>query len=302
MSGLVKGVKKVFKAIGSAVKKILKSPIFKAILIGAAAIFTGGFAIGAFGAMGTAGATFGSVMSAGLAGGLAPFQAALGALGVGSGASGVAGAGTGVATGTATAVGEGAALGAAEAGGALAGAEASALASGVPLELGMAGEAASGIGGGYGSLSGAATAGAEAAGGVAQLGGANLSDMVAAPQGAATTSAQAGNQSSLFSRFGAPTVGNGAGGMVQGVNTVMGAAPASEGGNFLTSLWNFVKPETKEGALLWGQTLSGIGGGLLSGRNAEADRAWRERMSQVPDMRGSFELKPGHPWALAGAR
>ena len=33
MSGLVKGVKKVFKSIGNAVKKVLKSPIFKAILI-----------------------------------------------------------------------------------------------------------------------------------------------------------------------------------------------------------------------------------------------------------------------------
>ncbi len=67
MSGLVKGVKKVFKAIGNAVKKVMKTTIGK-ILVGALAIFTGGAALAAFGAMG-AGATFGSVMSAAVAGG-----------------------------------------------------------------------------------------------------------------------------------------------------------------------------------------------------------------------------------------
>lgn len=79
MSGLVKGVKKVFKAIGNGIKKLASSTLGK-ILLGAAAIFTGGFALGAFGAMGTAGATFGSVMSAGLAGGVAPFSAAMSAI------------------------------------------------------------------------------------------------------------------------------------------------------------------------------------------------------------------------------
>lgn len=79
MSGLVKGVKKVFKAIGNGIKKLASSTLGK-ILLGALVIFTGGFAIGAFGAMGTAGATFGSVMSAGLAGGVAPFSAALSAI------------------------------------------------------------------------------------------------------------------------------------------------------------------------------------------------------------------------------
>jgi len=49
MSGLVKGVKKVFKAVGSAVKKIVKSPIFKAVAIAAAVYFTGGLAMGAMG-------------------------------------------------------------------------------------------------------------------------------------------------------------------------------------------------------------------------------------------------------------
>lgn len=49
MSGVVKGVKKVFKKIGQAVKKIVKSPIFKAIVIAAAIYFTGGLAAGAMG-------------------------------------------------------------------------------------------------------------------------------------------------------------------------------------------------------------------------------------------------------------
>ena len=41
MSGIVKSVKKVFKKVGKAVKKIAKSKIFKAILIGAAIYFGG---------------------------------------------------------------------------------------------------------------------------------------------------------------------------------------------------------------------------------------------------------------------
>lgn len=294
MSGLVKGVKKVFKAIGTAVKKILKSPIFKAILIGAAAIFTGGAAMAAFGAMGTAGATFGSVMSAGLAGGLAPFQAALGALGIGGGAAG-AGAGAGAAGGAASAVGEGLAIagtGAAE-GGAMAAAAAEAAAPGMAAWAAPAADTAALFGGeaaaGMAAPFESGFVGTEAVSGAQGAGSWNLSNAV--PQVAQTTvPATSGASYTPFEPG------------FQGTGAVSGSAGTGSGGNWMTNLWDFVKPETAQSRLLWGQTIAGLGNGMLQGRAAADQRAWQERMSQVPDMRGSFELKPGHPWALAGGK
>lgn len=49
MSGVVKGVKKVFKKVGSAAKKLWKNKIVRAIVIAAAIYFTGGLAAGAMG-------------------------------------------------------------------------------------------------------------------------------------------------------------------------------------------------------------------------------------------------------------
>jgi hypothetical protein len=54
MSGVVRGVKKVFSAVGHAVKKLWQNKIVRAIIIAAAIYFTAGAAAGYFGAAGTA--------------------------------------------------------------------------------------------------------------------------------------------------------------------------------------------------------------------------------------------------------
>lgn len=55
MSSVVKSVKKVFKKVGQAIKKVVKSKVFKALVIAAAVLYTGGAAAGYFGAAETAG-------------------------------------------------------------------------------------------------------------------------------------------------------------------------------------------------------------------------------------------------------
>lgn len=304
MSGLVKGVKKVFKAIGNAVKKVMKTTIGK-ILVGALAIFTGGAALAAFGAMG-AGATFGSVMSAAVAGGAAPFSAAFSAL---TGAASSVGSALGLTGGTAgattAAVTEGvvAAGGTAAAeGGALAAAAAEAAAPGAAAwaapaaeTAGLFGTEAATAAGGMGVEAGSVANGfvPEAASqGAAQ--GANLADMAAAPQG--TSGSWMQNVGTSGAKAADIT-----GGMLQTPN-ITGAAPSASGGNWLTNLWDFVKPETAASRLMYGQIISGVGNSVMQGRAQQAQQDYQARMTAVPDISKTFEKKPDFRWALAGGK
>jgi len=307
MSGLVKGVKKVFKAIGTAVKKVMKTTIGK-ILVGALAIFTGGAALAAFGAMG-AGASFGSVMSAGLAGGMAPFSAAFSAL---TGAASSVGSALGLTGGTAgattAAVTEGVvAGGTAVEGGALAAAAAEAAAPGAAAWAAPAAEtaglfgteaaAAGGAAGGDAMAAAAAEAGAPGAASwsaPAASNGANLAELTAAPQG--TSGGWMQNVGS-----GGIKVADVTGGMLQTPN-ITGAAPSASGGNWLTNLWDFVKPETAAGRLMYGQVLSSVGNSVMQGRAQQAQQDYQARMTAVPDISKTFEKKPDFRWALAGGK
>lgn len=99
MSGVIKGVKKVFKKVVKGVKKIFKSKVFRVIAIAAATFFTAGVATAGFGSVmgsfGTNGvlATIGKTIGVG-------FQAVAGSLGLGSGVSASMGSALGVAPGT----------------------------------------------------------------------------------------------------------------------------------------------------------------------------------------------------------
>lgn len=305
MSGLVKGVKKVFKAIGTAVKKVMKTTIGK-ILVGALAIFTGGAALAAFGAMG-AGATFGSVMSAGLAGGMAPFSAAFSAL---SGAASSVGSALGLTSGTAGATtagvtegvigGMGTEIGSV-ANGTMAGVgemgvEAGSVAAGVGPEAAAAAElfpqgmASSGV-----SSDVIGSAAADVTAPTASSWTPSGADMVAAPKDAA---AGGWMQNVGTSGIKAADV---TGGMLQTPN-ITGAAPSASGGNWLTNLWDFVKPETAEGRLMYGQVLSSVGNSVMQGRAQQAQQDYQARMTAVPDVSKTFEKKPDFRWALAGGK
>lgn len=300
MSGLVKGVKKVFKAIGTAVKKVMKTTIGK-ILVGALAIFTGGAALAAFGAMGT-GATFGSVMSAALAGGAAPFSAAFSAL---TGAASSVGSALGLTGGTAgattAAVTEGvvAAGGTAAAeGGALAAAAAEAAAPGAAAWAAPAAETAGLFGTEAATAAGGmgVEAGSVANGFVPEAAtqGASLADMAAAPQGTSGSWMQNVGTSGI-------KAADVTGGMLQTPN-ITGAAPSASGGNWLTNLWDFVKPETAASRLMYGQIISGVGNSVMQGRAQQAQQDYQARMSAVPDISKTFEKKPDFRWALAGGK
>ena len=65
MSGVVKGVKKAFKAIGNAVKKVLKKPDLQGYAFGCCGDLHQGAAAAAFGAMGS-GAGLGAAITAGI--------------------------------------------------------------------------------------------------------------------------------------------------------------------------------------------------------------------------------------------
>ena len=300
MSGLVKGVKKVFKAIGTAVKKVMKTTIGK-ILVGALAIFTGGAALAAFGAMGT-GATFGSVMSAALAGGAAPFSAAFSAL---TGAASSVGSALGLTGGTAgattAAVTEGvvAAGGTAAAeGGALAAAAAEAAAPGAAAWAAPAAETAGLFGTEAATAAGGmgVEAGSVANGFVPEAAtqGASLADMAAAPQGTSGSWMQNVGTSGI-------KAADVTGGMLQTPN-ITGAAPSASGGNWLTNLWDFVKPETAASRLMYGQIISGVGNSVMQGRAQQAQQDYQARMTAVPDVSKTFEKKPDFRWALAGGK
>jgi hypothetical protein len=77
MSGLLKFVKKVAKKLRDGAKKILKSKIFKVIVIAAAVVFTGGMALGALGAAGAGAGTLLGTLQAGFTAGMS----ALGSIG-----------------------------------------------------------------------------------------------------------------------------------------------------------------------------------------------------------------------------
>lgn len=298
MSGLVKGVKKVFKAIGNAVKKVMKTTIGK-ILVGALAIFTGGAALAAFGAMG-AGATFGSVMSAAVAGGAAPFSAAFSALTGAASSVGSALGLTGGTTGATTAaVTEGVVAGGTAAeGGALAAAAAEAAAPGAAAwaapaaeTAGLFGTEAATAAGGMGVEAGSVANGIvpEAA-----TQGANLAELTAAPQGTSGGWMQNVGTSGI-------KAADVTGGMLQTPN-ITGAAPSASGGNWLTNLWDFVKPETAASRLMYGQIISGVGNSVMQGRAQQAQQDYQARMSAVPDISKTFEKKPDFRWALAGGK
>lgn len=157
MSGIIKGIGKVFKAVGNivggvlhAVKKAVVAiwhiPIIRYAIIAIAAYFTAGAALGAFSAAGAAGATTAAGAAAGTAG--AATGAAAGA------AVGGAGLAAGAAAGATSAIGAGAAAGA--------GLGAAAIGAGsVALGTGVVDAGATAIGAGIGASAGtAALAGA----------------------------------------------------------------------------------------------------------------------------------------------
>lgn len=76
MSGLFNFVKKVFKKVRQAAESVLDSKVFKVVAVAAAAVFTGGAALGALGAAGSGGGLM-ATLSAGFQGGLS----ALGSVG-----------------------------------------------------------------------------------------------------------------------------------------------------------------------------------------------------------------------------
>lgn len=61
MSSVVKGIGKIFKKVGKAIKKVVKSKVFKALVIAAAVLYTGGAAAGYFGAGSTASTVAGAL-------------------------------------------------------------------------------------------------------------------------------------------------------------------------------------------------------------------------------------------------
>ena len=170
MSGVVKGVKKVFKTVGKIVKKV-----WKPLVIAAAVYFTAGAALSYFGAAGAAGAGAGGAFAGASAGAGA-------AAGVGAGAAGAAAAATAAATtaagafaGAGAGAGAAAGVGAGVGGGTLAGATASGAFTRTALRMALgkgginqtiAATTTSGTGGlGAGGIAaGGSTAGAAAAG------------------------------------------------------------------------------------------------------------------------------------------
>ena len=173
MSGIVKGVKKAFKAVGKFVKKY-----WKQIVIAAAIVFTAGVAaVGGWGAFtaaagaGTAGGvTFGGVMSAvgsTMAAGVSSIGATLGfGGGATAGAGGAAAAGSGFAGAANAGLSAASAAGAGTAAGASAftGAAATASAAASAAKLAALGSAAGGVSAAAANASNAARGGTGGAG------------------------------------------------------------------------------------------------------------------------------------------
>lgn len=290
MSGVVKGIKKAFKAIGNVVKKVFSNKIFRTVLMIGAAIFTGGAAAAAFGALGS-GAGLGAAISAGVSGGLSTLGTAVGAvtggvqslLGIGTTATTAApiveGVASGVAEGAgAAAAGEGVIAGGADLAGAAASAEAAAPWAGTGSSWAAADPGAMGLAGGE--------AGSAASG--------------------LTQAAQPGSSFNLMQPTGSPSYAvnppgsYGASIGAQPSASSFGLPNDSWASDTLGKVWKFLKPETADGYKMWGNVLMGVGQGAMAGRQAESQRAWQEKMTAVPDITKTFEQKPGYRWALMG--
>lgn len=297
MSGVVKGIKKAFKAIGNVVKKVFSNKIFRTVLMIGAAIFTGGAAAAAFGALGS-GAGLGAAISAGVSGGLSTLGTAVGA--VTGGIQSLLGIGTSTATTAATTA-------ATEAAGAAAG-EGIIAAGGDAMGAAAAEAAAPGAASWMAPDPGAmGLAGGEAGSAVSGL----------------TQAAQPGSEFQLMSQPGSQWTPPGG---VDAAQTFAsnppggyGASIGAKGSSFNASsfgglpndswasdtfskVWNFLKPETADGYKMWGNVLMGVGQGAMAGRQAESQRAWQEKMTAVPDITKTFEPKPGYRWALMGSK
>lgn len=282
MSGVVKGIKKAFKAIGNVVKKVFSNKIFRTVLMIGAAIFTGGAAAAAFGALGS-GAGLGAAVSAGLSGGMSALGSAVGA--VTGGIQSMLGIGT--STATAAPIVEGVASGVAE--GAAAAGEGVIAAGGDAMGAAAAEAAAPG----------AASWMAPDPGAMGLVGG--------EAGGAASGLAQAAQPSSSFNLMqptGSPSYAVNPPGSY---GASIGAQPSASSfglpnDSWASKAWDFIKPQTADGYKMWGNVLMGVGQGALAGRQAESQRAWQEKMTAVPDITKSFEQKPGYRWALMGGK
>jgi len=105
----------------------------------------------------------------------------------------------------------------------------------------------------------------------------------------------------------ATTTGNGYVPFEEGFNgtrAISGAQGAGASSNgFMSSLWDFVKPDTAASRLLWGQTIQGAANGLMQGRQAQEERDYRAARSAVPRNIPRYEAIPGHAaWALNGGK
>ena len=158
MSKAVKSVGKVFKSVGTAIKKVVKSDVFKWVAIAAAVYFTAGAAMGAFGAL-SAEAAIGATTVEGISSAAVMGSEAMTVLGAESmAAAGAAGAGV---------AGEAASLAALEGASTVGG--------------GLAGEAAGTIG---------VTAGSGGPGIIGSMGGNVGQAAIAGSEGMATGAAQ----------------------------------------------------------------------------------------------------------------
>lgn len=303
MSGVVKGIKKAFKAIGNVLKKVWNNKIFRTVLMIGAAIFTGGAAAAAFGALGS-GAGLGAAVSAGLSGGMSALGSAVGA--VTGGIQSLLGIGTS-STAAAAPIAEGVAVGGAEAAGAAAGE--GVIAGGADLAGAAASAEAAAPWAGTGSSWAAADPGAMGlAGGEAGSAASGL-----------TQAAQPGSGWQLMQQPSAQWTPPGG---VDAAQTFASNPPGSYGASIgaqpsassfglpndswasdtLSKAWKFFKPETPDGYKMWGNVLMGVGQGAMAGRQADAQREWHEKMTAVPDITKTFEQKPGYRWALMGGK
>jgi hypothetical protein len=274
MSGVAKGVKKVFKKVGKAIKKVMKNKFFKAILIGAAAIFTGGAALGAFSALGS-GASLGSAVMTGISSGASAIGSAVSAIGsfVSKGVGAVKGM-----------------LGFGEAGAATLGAEAGFADAATSAAWS---EGAAGLGADTLSAMGAGAevaGGVEAAGGLVGLGG--TPDFV--PTIAGTGQGGAGSLMSMAQQA-TPTA-------LQGATQAATQGAGSWGGSladYAGRAWDFATA-TPERSRMFGNIVLGAGQGYMQSRQQQQEADYRRRMTEVPDWSQQFQLKPKHRWATIG--
>jgi hypothetical protein len=271
MSGVVKAVKKVFKAVGTAIKKVVKSPIFKAILIAAAIYFTGGLALGAMG----------STAAAALPG-IATFAETVGVTAGAFGAEAAVGAGLiEGATAAGALIDAGTGVAALDAGATLAGATA-AEAAGTATLLGEAGA----LGG-----EAAALGGGEAAGGALVDAGTGQIALDAGEAAAAAGSPAETAVAITGDPAAAPPMSDMAGKSVI-------QAPVEKPG-FIQNAWNEYKSLSPAAQRLMGGALSGIGSSIAANSLAKSQAEQRQKemdfiesRSHVPDIRSAYPNTP----------